>query len=342
MARRKQVKKTNKQATADVSSSNAAAPDAKPKKSMPASAQSSTNWKLIAGIIFVGAIAVLLSLYGEEAPEIERSVKEKTPSSKSSTTNDSVNNNRMPPLRVYDHYEVLEEMPHDPKSFTQGLTYGNNKLWEGTGNYGESEIRHIEPETGKTLYSTKLDKKYFGEGISYYEHPKEKRLFQLSWREKTGWIYNCDTFELDTEFKYETTTGEGWGITHVPERNEFIVTDGSEYLHFWDAETLQEKKKLIVQFTNPADGTVRPVGHLNEVEYVGDGYLLSNVWYQDVLIKINIDTGMVEQVYNFNDLYVDRAKGVDCFNGISVTDKPGEFWVTGKWWPMMYRVKLLV
>jgi glutamine cyclotransferase len=338
MARRKQVKKTNKQATADLINSN----DAKTKKSKPgASARSSTNWMLIVGIIVIGVVVGLLSLYGEESPEIERSLKEYSLSSKSSATNDSANNQK-PPLRVYDHYEVLEEMPHDPKSFTQGLTYGNNKLWEGTGNYGESEIRHIEPETGETIYSTKLNSKYFGEGISYYEHPKEKRLIQLSWREKTGWIYNCDTFELDTEFKYETTTGEGWGITHVPERNEFIVTDGSEHLHFWDAETLQEKKKLVVQFTNPADGTVRPVGHLNEVEYVGDGYLLSNVWYQDVLIKIHIDTGMVEQVYNFRDLYVDRVKGADCFNGISVTDKPGEFWVTGKWWPKMYRVKLLV
>ena len=246
------------------------------------------------------------------------------------------------PLRVHDHFTVLEILPHDPKAFTQGLTYGAGKLWEGTGLYGESELRHIDPSTGNVLAKTSLDSKMFGEGISYYETQSgQGRLIQFSWKEKTGWIYNADTLELIKEFIYETVTGQGWGITYNPKKNEFIVTDGSAHLLFWDAETLQETKRLTVKYVKH-DGTVQEVRHLNEVEYLEDGTILSNVWYQNILIKINLDTAMVDQVYDFKDLYVDRAEGADCFNGISVTDKPNELWVTGKLWPHMYRVKLFV
>lgn len=338
MARRKQPKKGKKLASADNNMTDSGLGDDK-KKAKP-SVLKGFDWKKLVAIVLVGTM-VALYMYSLIEGDEGKTPETKSLQESSSTTEE--NKNEMPPIRVYKHFALLEILPHDPKAFTQGLTYGNNKLWEGTGLYGKSEIRHINPATGDSYSSTSLDAKYFGEGITYYEHPKEKRLIQLSWREKTGWIYNCDTFELDSEFTYETSTGEGWGITFVPERNEFIVTDGSQYLHFWDAETLKEKKekRMAVKYDNPDGSESREISRLNEVEYV-DGYLLSNVWYQDVLLKINIDTGFVEQVYNFQELYVDRAQGADCFNGISVTDKPGELWVTGKQWPHMYRVKLLV
>ena len=258
------------------------------------------------------------------------------------------------PLRVYPHFEVLQIVPHDPGAFTQGLTCDRTGtvLWEGTGMYGQSELRRVDPQTGRVLASVALQGNVFGEGISFYEtesHQQDDdsvpsrhgRLIQFTWKEKKGWIYDADTFQVIREFTYETTTGDGWGITYNPNQHEFIVTDGSSYLHFWDAETLHEVRKLEVKFQKN-DGTLASVRKLNEVEYLQDGTILSNVWYEDVIIKINLETGLVTQVYDFSPLYADRAEGVDCLNGIATTDKADEFWVTGKYWPHMYRVKLLV
>ena len=247
------------------------------------------------------------------------------------------------PLRIHPHFEVLEVLPHDPKAFTQGLTYDGktNTLWEGTGNYGESELRHVDPATGKVLASKSLHPKMFGEGISFFETREgERRLIQFTWKEKKGWIYHADTLDIVSEFTYETSNGDGWGITYNPNQHEFLVTDGSPFIHFWDADTLQETKRIEVKYAQPS-GAIVAVPHLNEVEYLHDGTILSNVWYQDIIIKINIETGMVEHVYDFRPLYVDRSRGVDCFNGIAVTDKPNELWVTGKLWPHMYRIRLL-
>jgi glutaminyl-peptide cyclotransferase len=258
-----------------------------------------------------------------------------------------------PPLRVHPHFAVLQILPHDPGAFTQGLTCDGTGtvVWEGTGMYGQSELRRVDPQTGRVLASIALQGNVFGEGISFYEtkdqdeddslQSTQRRIIQFTWKEKKGWIYNADTLQVIQEFTYETTTGDGWGITYNPTRHEFIVTDGSSYLHFWDAETLQEIRKLEVKFQKN-DGTFAAVRNLNEVEYIQDDTILSNVWYEDVLIKINLETGLVTQVYDFSPLYVERTEGVDCFNGISATEKADEFWVTGKYWPHMYRVKLLI
>lgn len=78
--------------------------------------------------------------------------------------------------------------------------------------------------------------------------------------------------------------------------------------------------------------------------------ILANVWYQDVLIRIDPVTAKITRVYDLSDIYpYDQRKkdGADCLNGISVTGKESseeeglELWVTGKLWPKMYRIRLI-
>ncbi len=78
--------------------------------------------------------------------------------------------------------------------------------------------------------------------------------------------------------------------------------------------------------------------------------ILANVWYQDVLIRIDPVTAKITRVYDLSDIYpYDQRKkdGADCLNGISVTGKEAseeeglELWVTGKLWPKMYRIRLI-
>jgi len=50
----------------------------------------------------------------------------------------------------------------------------------------------------------------------------------------------------------------------------------------------------------------------------------------------------VEKIYDLTQLWPmsERAKEADCLNGISVTDIPGEVYLTGKLWPEIHRIRL--
>ncbi|XP_059445347.1 glutaminyl-peptide cyclotransferase isoform X3 [Corylus avellana] len=68
--------------------------------------------------------------------------------------------------RIYT-IEVVNEFPHDPHAFTQGLLYaGNNTIFESTGLYGESSVRKVALQSGKVEALHKMDDSYFGEGLT--------------------------------------------------------------------------------------------------------------------------------------------------------------------------------
>jgi len=310
----------------------------------------------------------------------------------------------------------------------------------------------------KTLQSRNVEPGHlFGEGITCYYVDRlitdsggeevvarEHRLIQLTWKDGIGMIYriNDDSSSVDTDsieeeegnneqqkeslelidtFTFNTHTGEGWGITFVPQTKEFYVSDGSEYIFVWDVETLAEKRRMAVTLERGGDGassssnSVR-LKYVNELEFVdfniknkcggdvkdweihdvyleqcqeGDDHqsryyfssfnsgesgsksatdteecrsddnntgrftstmsILANVWYQDVLIRIDPVTAKVTRVYDLSDIYPHEQRkkdGADCLNGISVTGKESsgeglELWVTGKLWPKMYRIRLI-
>ncbi|CAK9185073.1 unnamed protein product [Ilex paraguariensis] len=63
--------------------------------------------------------------------------------------------------------EVINEFPHDPNAFTQGLLYGgNDTLFESTGLRKHSSVRKVELQTGKVEAIQKMDNVYFGEGLT--------------------------------------------------------------------------------------------------------------------------------------------------------------------------------
>jgi glutamine cyclotransferase len=259
-----------------------------------------------------------------------------------------------------EQYIVLEEIPHDTNAFTQGLTWDGERLFESTGQYGSSDIREIDPVTGAVLQIKTVSSSVFAEGCTVYTAKEDGsttstalELIQISWRAKRGFIYDPDTLELLREFTYDsrTTNGEGWGITYDAARHEFIVSDGSAFLHFWDATTLEETKPRIpvvyaAATTRSNGGTTLLTitqNRLNELELLEDGkHVLANVWQTDKIVKINILTGVIARVYDFSTLYENRLLRADVLNGISTTGVEGEYWVTGKYWPTIYRIKLLV
>jgi glutamine cyclotransferase len=265
-------------------------------------------------------------------------------------------------------FTVVDKLAHNPQSFTQGLSYHDGVLYESTGNYKESKVIKLNPVTGKELQAPQaMPDTYFGEGMTHYIDQNDGgrlKLIQLTYKEKTGFIYDAETLKVLKTFSYDNmlVTGEGWGITHDPLTNTFLVSDGSSWIYVWDDTTLKEIRR--VQVTLPqqhrgADGAGaeqppnKIIDHINELEIDPfDNYqtMLANVWYNDVIVRIDVATGTITHIYDFTSLWPhsERPRApngngmpvVDCFNGIAATDVPDEYYVTGKWWPHMYRVRL--
>jgi len=201
------------------------------------------------------------------------------------------------PTTIVNAYTSLEQVNHDPTSFTQGLSYNNEGtvIFETTGLYGQSKIRRINAETYQVEKSINLSWQYFGEGSTYYTDSNGNgRLIMITWKSQTGWIYDAESLERLSEFQYTTTPAlgnEGWGITYDSVNQEFIVSDGSQFLYFWDRDTLREKRKIIV---TRFDGSEQQ--DLNELEMI-DGLVCCNVWYEDIIICVDPVTGKSVREY---------------------------------------------
>lgn len=182
---------------------------------------------------------------------------------------------------------------------------------------------------------------------------------QITWKEQTGFVYNASTLEVVRTFPYQTSNGEGWGITAVLDSTAanttvLAVSDGSTMLMTWDVTTMKEIARIGVsahfatgRSQQPAaEPNRQPIRLLNELEW--DPHdprtVLANVWYQDVLVRIDLDTGHVRTVYDLTSLYPVRVRDPtsDVLNGIvAIPSQKGEYWVTGKQWPSMYRIRLV-
>jgi glutamine cyclotransferase len=177
----------------------------------------------------------------------------------------------------------------------QGLSYCDDGwLYETSGLNGQSKVRRIDPATFDVDASADLESQYFGEGSTCYRDAEGNlRLITLTWLSRTGFIYDPPTLERLREYTYETTPPghEGWGITYDGSNQEFIVSDGSTYLYFWDRDTLAEKRRVSV---TRLDGSMQ--NQLNELEYM-DGLVCCNIWHSDEIICVDPMTGKSVREY---------------------------------------------
>lgn len=242
-------------------------------------------------------------------------------------------------------FEILRTVPHDTDSFTQGLQLVNGTMYESNGLYGKSNVRILDIDTGATVLENKMGGQYFGEGLTYFIHKGIEQLIQLTWKEQTGFLYDPENLNVLGNFSFDTERSEGWGITYAPDgTGKLYVTDGSHFLHVWDPVTLEESEPRIPVHLKRKEGPVQgmQVNRLNELEWDHhSNTILANVFTEDVIVRIDPETGFIRTVYNFQGLYTDRSSRDDVFNGIAVTETENVIWVTGKLWPAMYLVKLI-
>lgn len=223
-------------------------------------------------------------------------------------------------------YRVVKSYPHDRQAFTQGLQYVGGVLYEGTGQNGQSGIRKVKLETGDVLQQQPLDAKYFGEGITVWGDT----LVQLTWQSEVGFVYDVKTFKQTRTFTY---AGEGWGLTHDGKR--LIMSDGTSALRFLDPASFKETGRIVVH-----DGATK-VDRLNELEVVR-GDVLANVWQTERIARISLKTGDVLGWVDLTGLLDAReAAGADVLNGIAYDAVGDRLFVTGKWWPKVFEIKIV-
>lgn len=223
-------------------------------------------------------------------------------------------------------YEVLSSVPHDSGAYTQGLQISGGRLWESTGQYGSSSVRELNPATGEVLRKRSLPAEVFGEGLTL----QGKEMWVLTWKEKTAYVLDPESFRTIRTHTYQ---GEGWGLTS--DGKNLIMSDGSATLTFRDPKDLAVVRKLEVK-----DGG-RPLKLLNELEYI-KGQIFANIYTTDRIARIDPESGEVTGWLDFSSLrsQLPVPNRAEVLNGIAFDEATGNLRITGKYWPLMFQVRV--
>lgn len=219
---------------------------------------------------------------------------------------------------------VEERLPFDSSSFTQGLEVSEDgNIYVGTGWEGESRV-YLRTPGGEELVSQDLEPQFFGEGITRVDDT----LWQLTWQSGTAIRRDAQTLE---EIGRATYDGEGWGI--CSRADEIIFSDGTEELRRMDPQTLEERGRFAVTLNG------QPVAGLNELECVGDD-VYANLFTTTDIVRINAATGEVTALIDASGLQNNAEPDPNhVLNGIAHIPGTDEFYLAGKRWPDLYRVR---
>ena len=233
------------------------------------------------------------------------------------------------PVDTFD-YRVVNVFPHDAGAWTQGLIFTDSLLVEGTGYYlGPSKLRKVRLETGTVVQQVELQVPYFGEGVTLWGDS----IIQLTWRDQVALIYDAATLDEIGRFYYDT---EGWGLTN--DGTNLIMSDGTSTIYFRDPATFAVRRQISVTESG------RPVVNLNELEFI-DGRVFANVWLTEFIVIISPQTGDVVGRADLTGLLSEtygRFPVADYLNGIAYDEKNDRLFVTGKLWPRLYEIELVL
>ena len=223
-------------------------------------------------------------------------------------------------------YTIVHAYPHDPGAYTQGLFVHGGQLYESTGQNGASSLRRIEIETGRVMQSVNLEASHFGEGAALLGG----LIYQLTWTSGLCFVYSAETFDRTASYTYST---QGWGLTS--NGSELIMSDGSNVLRFMRPDGFAELRRVEVYDDHG------PVRHLNELEYI-DGLVYANVYLTDRIVLIDPQTGIVVAHADLSGILPasQRTGREDVLNGIAHDAERGRLFVTGKYWPKLFEIRL--
>jgi len=223
-------------------------------------------------------------------------------------------------------YKVIHTYPHSRDAFTQGILYDNGVLFEGTGQESGSSLREVELATGKVIRQHNLDAALFGEGIALYKN----RIYQVTWENKVGFIYDKATFNVINKIYYST---QGWGLTTIDDR--IVMSDGTNVLYFFEPDMFTVVSRIEV-YDNK-----EKIESLNELEYI-NGEIWANIWMSDRIARIDPLSGKVIGYVDLKGILPasDREPDTDVLNGIAWDNNGNRIFVTGKRWPKLFEIRV--
>ena len=226
-------------------------------------------------------------------------------------------------------YKILETYPHDIKAYTQGLEFINDTLYESTGTYKISSLRKTNYKTGEVLQKVDLADSYFGEGLTILND----KIYQLTWREKTGFIYNLSDMKKTGTFVYGKSK-EGWGLCN--DGKTIFKSDGTEKIWTLDPNTLSEVDHIEL-YTNTSK-----IPKVNELEWV-DGKIYANIYERDAIAIVDPTNGAVEGVIDLSDLKskVTQHEALNVLNGIAYNGEENILYITGKNWDKLFKIEVV-
>ncbi|MFI3267678.1 MAG: glutaminyl-peptide cyclotransferase [Rikenellaceae bacterium] len=222
--------------------------------------------------------------------------------------------------------DVKATLPHPTDSYTQGLEFYNNYLYESSGEYDVSYIEYKEFPSMKSVKRNYLDPKYFAEGLTFLND----KLYLLTWQENKAFRLNPTTLEIEKEFSYPT---EGWGLTTDGEK--LYLSDGTDKIYKVSPETFEFEGYIEVI---TSDGSV---SNINEMEWI-NGDIWANVYGYNVILIINPNNGEVKGIIRASQLLApsDITNTTDVLNGIAYDKQNNKIYITGKNWPKMFEIEL--
>ena len=227
-------------------------------------------------------------------------------------------------------YTILEEYPHDTTAYTQGLEFSNDTLYESTGQYKSSTLRKTDYKTGEVLTSIPLADAYFAEGLTILND----KIYQLTWREKTGFIYDLKTLEKTGSFVYGKSL-EGWGLCQ--DGTSIFKSDGTQKIWKLNANTLAEEDYIEI-YTNSSK-----IKSVNELEWV-EGKIYANIYLKDAIAIVDPKNGAVEGVIDLttlkNKVSVSSPED-EVLNGIAYKGEPNILYITGKNWDKLFKIEIV-
>jgi glutamine cyclotransferase len=233
-------------------------------------------------------------------------------------------------------YTLVNTYPHDIKAYTQGLEFHRDTLYEGTGNgagnttglKGISSLRKTNYKTGEVYKKVEHPEEIFGEGITILNN----KVYQLTWQNLIGFIYDADTFKEIKRFNYSKRI-QGWGLCN--DGKMLYQSDGTEKIYFLNPETLQIEGNINVY------SGANKIKSVNELEWI-NGKIFGNIYQRDAIAIINPSNGAVEAVINLAELKkkVTQHPDLDVLNGIAYNSKTKTLFVTGKNWDKMFEIRV--
>ena len=224
-------------------------------------------------------------------------------------------------------YKVKNTYPHATHCYTQGLQYVDGLMWEGTGEYGSSQVVTYELGQNAPRVELSLPGSEFGEGITLLGG----EMFQLTWESNVCHVYDVASRKKLRDHRYP---GEGWGLTTDGEK--LYMSNGTSTIYRVDPKTFQREGRITVTLRGET------LNYINELEWI-DGKIWANVYTTNYIVIINPETGVVEGMIDCEGLLSDEdiTTRTDVLNGIAYDAATKRIFVTGKRWNKLFEIEIV-